>query len=286
MILGAHISISGGFEKAPQRASGMGLKALQIFSKNQKRWQAEPLAEEQVRLFRDKMKGYGILSSAVHDSYLINLANADSKIRRKSLDAFLDEAERTDALGIPFLIFHPGSHVGAGESKGVGLVGKAISVTLEALSGLKVCLLIETTAGQGTSLGWRFEQIRDMIASAGGNRRIGVCYDTAHTFAAGYDIRDEESFHRTFEKFNSVIGLDRLKAFHLNDSKKEYGSRVDRHEHIGGGFIGKKAFCFLMNDARFRDVPAFLETPEGEKSYGKNLKTLRSCIKSARKRAE
>jgi len=281
MILGAHISVSGGVEKSPRRASEMGFEALQIFSKNQKRWRAEPIPEKQQTLFRKNMNAFGIVSSAVHDSYLINLATADRDMRRKSMEAFLDEAERADALNIPFLIFHPGSHVGAGEATGIDLAGKAIGITLEAVSDLQVSLLVETTAGQGTSLGYRFEQIRDMIGAAGGDSRIGVCYDTAHTFAAGYDIRDEVSFRRTFEEFDSVIGLDRLKAFHLNDSKKECGSHVDRHEHIGGGYIGKKAFGFLLNDPRFSEIPAFLETPEGEKYYKRNLQALRSCVENS-----
>ncbi|MFC1479269.1 deoxyribonuclease IV [Planctomycetota bacterium] len=276
MILGAHISTAGGIGKSPEKAQTIGADAIQVFSKNQKQWKAKPLQEQDILLFNENMTKFNIKCSAVHDSYLINLATSDSANQKKSRSAFLDEVIRADLLAIPLLIFHPGSHVGAGEAEGVNLAGLALRETLDNTSGSGVMLLIETTAGQGTSVGYTFQQIRDMIDKGGSGERLGVCYDTAHTFAAGYDIRDRESYQETFESFNRIIGVDRLKAFHLNDSKKEFNSRVDRHDHIGEGYIGREGFKLLLNDPRFKTIPGFLETPGGEKYYKKNLSILRS----------
>lgn len=276
MILGAHISTAGGIEKSPKRGAEFGLKAIQVFSKNQRQWEAAPVSELEAGRFCANMKKYGIAVSAVHDSYLINLAAGNSETYNKSCKAFEDEVLRAGMLSIPFLIFHPGSHVGTGEKKGIQSIGRAVKKTVELTSDSGVSLLFETTAGQGTALGYTFQQIRDMIEASGESSRLGVCFDTAHAFAAGYDIRTEEAFEETFEEFSRIIGIERLKAFHLNDSKKELGSKVDRHEHIGKGHIGKKPFGYLLNDSRFQAVPGYLETPGGAKFYTKNLQALDS----------
>ncbi|MFH1707589.1 MAG: deoxyribonuclease IV [Planctomycetota bacterium] len=281
MIIGGHVSIVGGIAEAPGRARALGLDAMQVFSKNQKRWTAPSVDPAAAEAFRAALETAGIApaATAIHTSYLINLAATDEGRRKKSRTAFLDELTRAGALGIPLLIFHPGSHLGAGAAAGVAAAGAALREALEAEAGAGTALLIETTAGQGDCVGHSFEEIRDMIAAAGGHARLGVCYDICHSFAAGYDIRTPETCAATLAEFDRVIGLDRLRAMHLNDSKTDLGSRRDRHEHIGEGAIGRAAFGLLLGDRRFTTLPAFMETPEAEAEYPRNLAVLKHLVK-------
>ncbi len=278
MILGAHISASGGVSRSPSRGKELGCDAIQIFSKNQKQWKAKPLDSKECDLFKKEMKECSIRASAVHTSYLINLAASDRERKVKSRKAFMDEIERAGALDIDALVFHPGSHLGEGVDSGVRQCGEALAETASRASELNLLLLIETTAGQGSGIGHTFEQIRDIIDVSGGGGGIGVCYDTAHTFAAGYDIRDKKAYTKTFRDFDSIIGLKRLKAFHLNDSMKDYLTKRDRHENIGKGFIRTEAFRLLVNDRRFAEIPGYLETPGGDECYRKNLRKLKKLI--------
>ncbi|MDP7554879.1 MAG: deoxyribonuclease IV, partial [Nitrospinota bacterium] len=214
-------------------------------------------------------------------SYLINLASPDPILHRKSIESFFNEMERCEKLRIPYLVFHPGAHVGSGEKAGLKKIAQSINVLLKRGKGFKVSLLLETTAGQGTTLGYKFEHLADIIKMVRQKKSIGVCVDTCHIFAAGYDITTQKGYKKTFEIFNKLIGFGNLKVFHINDSKKELGSRVDRHEHIGKGYLGLKPFEFLVNDRRFANIPKILETPKGPdlKEDVENLKVLKRLIK-------
>ncbi len=274
-LLGAHISISGGIELAPERAFSLKCQTLQIFSKNQRQWLAKDLEPETVNRFRENIEKFKIVKPVIHDSYLINLGAANPDTLEKSRTAFLDEALRASALGIPYLVFHPGSNPDVNE--GIKLVSENLNFTIEKTEG--VILVIEITAGQGNAIGRRFEEIQKIIELVENKHRVGVCFDTAHAFESGYDIRDEESYSKTFEEFDRIIGIKKLKCFHLNDSKTPLGSNVDRHEHIGKGQLGIKAFELLVNDARFQELPMILETPGAEEFYEENLETLRKLLK-------
>jgi len=239
---------------------------------------AKPLTEEDIKNFKDTLNQTKIESTAVHDSYLINLGNPDDNKWLVSKEAFLIEMQRAESLGIPHLIFHPGAHLEKGNDYCIKRIATALDELHDQTQGFKVKVLIETTAGQGTNVGYTFEQIRDIIDHVSESERLGVCYDTCHTFAAGYDIRDDESYHETFQKLDESLSLDKLEAFHLNDALKPLGSRVDRHEQIGDGEIGLYGFWLLVNDDRFKNLPGYLETPplpNGENSYKKNLKILK-----------
>ncbi len=274
-LLGAHVSIAGGVELAPERAYNLGCDSLQIFSKNQRQWVAKELSEDSIRLFKENLEKFKLKKPVIHDSYLINLASADPEGLKKSREAFIDEAYRAYLLGVPYLVFHPGSN--PDNEAGIKLVAESLNMTISKVKDVK--LLIEITAGQGNAIGRRFEEIAKIIELVENKERVGVCFDTAHAFESGYDIRDEESYYKTFEEFDKVIGLNYLVCFHLNDSKTPYSSNVDRHEHIGKGQIGLKAFKLLVNDERFKEHPMLLETPGAEEFYEENLKTLRSLIK-------
>jgi deoxyribonuclease-4 len=213
-----------------------------------------------------------------HDSYLINLGSPVAETLRKSLEAFADEMERCELLGIPYLVFHPGSHLGVGEAAGLQRVAASINRVLHQKKGAATQVLLETTAGQGTSLGYRFEQLAAILAEIEVEDRVGVCVDTCHLFAAGYDFRTRAAYDVTFHQLDQVIGLKRVKAFHLNDSKKTLGSRVDRHENIGKGELGLDPFRFLLNDPRFACLPMVLETPGGNDAYRRDLKTLKGLV--------
>jgi len=273
---------AGGVEKAPERGKSVGCLAMQIFTKNQNQWRGKKLEKKSVESYLRNLDDAGITHVASHDSYLINLASPDTAMLKKSFDAFIDEIERAALLKIPYLVFHPGSHLGTGEEAGLKSVAKAMN---EAIKKTKHCpeviLTIETTAGQGTNLGWKFDHIAFLVDKVKDKKRVGVCLDTCHVFAAGYDIRTWEGYKKTFKEFDEKVGLDYLRFFHINDSKKEFGSRVDRHEHIGKGFIGKDAFGFLVNDRRFFQTPMVLETPKGKDlaEDRENLKLLRSLIR-------
>jgi deoxyribonuclease-4 len=280
-LLGAHMSIEGGLHKAFERIQTVKGEALQIFSKNQRQWYAPDLKESEIEEFLKTWKQWGQFSVAVHDSYLINLANPDEKKANRAVGAFAEEILRADQLMIPYLIMHPGSHVGSGIDQGLQqLTANLDRAFKEACDAKSVIILLETTAGQGTGLGACFEELAYVINKSAYSKRLGVCFDTCHTFAAGYDISTKEGYLETFAAFDKIIGLERLKFFHLNDSKKGLGSRVDRHEHIGKGEIGLEAFRLLMNDPRFTNHPMVLETPK-EKDLKKdieNLKVLKSLI--------
>lgn len=282
ILLGTHVSIAGGVDKAVERAAKIGCTTFQIFTKNSNQWKATPLSDKVVQNYKRLLKLTKIKPVIAHDSYLINLCAKDKSILKKSREAFIDELMRCEILGINYLNFHPGSHMGMGEEDGIKLVAESINLAHEKTKGFKVKSMIETTAGQGTSIGYRFEQIRKIIDLVEDKKRLAVCVDTCHIFAAGYDIRTEKSYLRTIEEFDSIIGLKFLKAFHLNDSKKGLGERVDRHEHIGKGKIGLNGFRFIMNDERFFNIPKVLETPKGEdmKEDIINMRVLRSLIRS------
>jgi deoxyribonuclease-4 len=275
MVLGAHEGVAGGVSRAFERAAEDTAEALQIFVRNPRGWAANPLPDDEVERFHAAAKATG-LPTAAHSIYLANHASPDRVLREKSWKALADELARCSTLGIPFLIFHPGSH--PDEEEGIPLVAEGMERALDAVKGA-VRLLVEITAGQGNSLGWRFEQvaaIRERVP-ARPRRRTGLCFDTCHAHAAGYDLVTEKGYHATFEELDRTVGLEALQAFHLNDCKKPLGCRVDRHEHIGEGTMGKEPFRRLVNDRRFAGVPAFLET---EMRFKENLERLRSLVRS------
>jgi deoxyribonuclease-4 len=274
MLLGAHEGIAGGVSKAFARAEADGADCVQIFTRNARGWAAKPLEDVEVEAFRAEARRTG-LPVAAHSSYLINCASADRGIRAKSWRALADELGRCEQLGIPALIFHPGSH--ESEAEGVRLVGEAMTRALAEVPG-KARLLVETTAGQGASLGWRFEQvqaIREAVPGAA-RRRVGACVDTCHVHAAGYDLESERGYEETMGALDRSVGLGHVRAFHLNDSKKPRGCRVDRHEHIGEGTLGLDPFRRLVNDARFAETPGFVET---DSRWKENIEVLRGLVR-------
>jgi deoxyribonuclease-4 len=273
MLLGAHEGIAGGVSTAFARAEEDGAECLQIFTRNARGWAAKPLEAEEIARFRAEAKRTG-LPAAAHASYLINAAGADAEIRRKSWAGLADELQRCEQLGLFALVFHPGSN--PDETAGLELAAEGMAEALQASPG-KVKLLIETTAGQGSSLGHSFEQLAAIRAAipAAQRRRVGVCVDTCHLFAAGYDLTTDAGYAATIAKLDDTLGLELVHAFHLNDSKKGLGSRVDRHDHIGEGMLGLSPFRRLVNDARFARVPAFLET---DLRFRENLSVLRSLL--------
>ncbi len=271
MILGAHEGVAGGVSTAFGRAEADGADCIQIFVRNVRGWAAKPLDDADVQRFRAEAKRTG-KPVAAHSTYLVNLCCEDRSIRQKSWDALSDELQRCELLGIRWLIFHPGSH--ADEPQGIRAVADGMAHALERVPG-RVRLLIETTAGQGSSLGWRFEQVAAIRAAIPSpqRRRVGVCVDTCHVYAAGYDLTSPEAYDTTFRELDRCVGLQHVEAFHLNDSKKPRSSRVDRHEHIGKGHLGLVPFRLLVNDERFAAVPGFLET---DLLFKENLALLRS----------
>ena len=262
-LIGAHVSIAGGVSKAPARGAAEGCTVIQVFTKAPGRWEAPPLEPAECRAFREACRQHRIVHAAAHDAYLINLASPQSTLRRRSLDAFLDEMERCACLGIRDLVMHPGAHMGAGEKQGLRRTAEALREALAATRGLRVRVLVETTAGSGTCLGGRFEHLAEILHRLDGSPRVGVCLDTCHVFAAGYDIRGGKGFEEVLRDFDRIVGLDRLALFHLNDSKGELGSRKDRHEHIGRGRIGEETFRRIVRARRFKGIPKIIETPGG-----------------------
>jgi len=279
-LFGAHMSIAGGLERAFERAGRVHAEALQIFTRNQRQWAVPPLRKEQIATFLSAWKGWGNLPVAAHGSYLINLANPEREAATLSIGAFCDEITRCSRLHIPHLIIHPGSHLGRGVEAGLSRITMNLDAAVEKAACRDVSILLETTAGQGTGLGSHFEEIAFILEHSHHGDRLGVCFDTCHAFAAGYDIRTRETYGETFQLFDTCIGLDRLAFFHLNDSKKGLGSRLDRHEHIGKGEIGRNGFKLLVNDPRFRNHPMVLETPKGKelKEDKRNLRLLRGLV--------
>lgn len=276
--LGAHCSTQGGVSKALERAVAIGCGAVQIFTKNNNRWFEKPLDPDEVRRFRAAARRFKARFLFSHDGYLINLASPRREILDKSLLSLADEIRRADLLGLAYVVTHPGAHVGAGEEAGIARVVRSLDLVHAETAGARTRVLLETTAGQGTALGWRFEHLAEILARVKAPERLGVCVDTCHIFAAGYDIRTEAECARTLRRLERLVGRRAVRAFHLNDSLRELGSRVDRHAHIGKGKIGLEGFRALVNDPRFRDRPMVLETPKGKEMREdlRNLRVLRS----------
>jgi len=277
MYLGAHMSIAGGLHMAFERIGMVGGTALQIFTRNQRQWKIPPLTGYDIELFSVAWEQWGDYPIAAHDSYLINLASNKPEQVDRSIMGFAEELRRIEALSVPWLVTHPGSHLGDGVEAGVERYAANLDIAIEQSGTKTATVLLETTAGQGTNLGSTFEELAAIIQLSKYPDRLGVCYDTCHTFAAGYDIRTPEVYTATFDAFERTIGLNRLKFFHLNDTKNEFNSHKDRHEHIGEGTIGLDGFRNLMQDPRFVDVPKTLETPKDKDLQDdvRNLHTLR-----------
>ena len=280
LLLGAHQSIAGGVENSLARGREVGCDTIQIFVKTPNRWVSKPLAEENVIAFRKAVAETGIWPVFAHSLYLINLATPDDTLWHKSQDALVDDLERCERLGLPGLVIHPGSHMGSGEEAGIARITAALDAVHARLPGYDAQVWLEVTAGQGAHLGYTFAQLGAMIAAVEESDRLGVCFDTAHGFAAGYELRTRDGYEVTWSEFEETLGLDRLKAIHLNDSRKELGSRVDRHEHIGKGLLGLEPFRFLLNDPRFRGIPMILETEKSKDlaEDKENLAVLRSLV--------
>jgi deoxyribonuclease IV len=289
--LGAHLSIAGGLPRAVDRAKASRCEALQIFTKSAGQWRARPLPPEEIALFRKRVQETGIHPVVAHNSYLINLAAADPSLRAQSIASLGEELDRAESLGLDGLVMHPGSYTRGTEPEGLRLISDAIAALLAERPRAHTMVLLEHTAGQGTNLGHRFEHLAAIIERAGGSRRIGVCLDTCHLLTAGYDLCTQAGYDRTFLEFDRIVGLDRLKLFHLNDSKNPCGSRVDRHEHIGKGCLGLEPFRRLLNDPRFAGLPMLLETPKLETPASKrrsdvdpwdarNLRALRKLLEA------
>ena len=261
--IGAHVSASGGVENAPLNANAIGAKAFALFTRNQRQWKSSPLTKKSISLFKERCEEFGYEAKHIlpHDSYLINLGHPDPDGLQKSRDAFLDEMQRCEQLGLDRLNFHPGSHLNElSVDDCLARIAESINRTLDQTAG--VCAVIENTAGQGTNLGYTFEQIAAIIDRVEDKTRVGVCIDTAHTLAAGYDIKTEQGFTETFRHFDEVIGFSYLRGMQINDSKKDLATRVDRHDSIGKGVMGMTTFKMLMADPRFDDIPLILETPD------------------------
>ena len=280
-LLGAHFSIAKGLHHALYEAETYGCTTLQIFTKNNITWKERILTRDEINRFDQVREQTGITSIASHTSYLINLATPERKKHAMSCNALKQELIRSSMLNIPFVVLHPGAHLGKGKDKGIEKIALSINEIFAQTPDIHIRLLLETTAGQGSGLGHTFEQLASIMGKIENQNRIGICLDTSHVFAAGYDIRTPESYHKATDAFDAIIGFENLYVIHLNDSKKELGSRVDRHEHIGEGYIGIKAFELLMNDMRFWDVPKIIETPkqkDGPDTDKMNLNRLRSLV--------
>ena len=303
-VLGAHLSIAGGLHKAVESAARLGMGTVQIFTanarqwskpqtdvqsgglltKNNNQWKAKPIADDEAALFTAALKEKGIASPLSHASYLINLASGNAELWERSVDGMVVELQRASQLGIAYVVVHPGAHTELSEEEGIANIVRAIDEIYLRLPNSTAQILLETTAGQGTCLGCRFEQLAAMFNGVKQPEKLGICVDTCHIFAAGYPLIERSDYLQTFRELDRHVGLHRIKAFHLNDSKKDLGSRVDRHEHIGHGKLGLAPFSHLLNDRRFRKIPMYLETPKETNAAGEewdlvNLRTLRNLVK-------
>ncbi len=277
--IGAHVSAAGGVENAPENANKIGATAFALFTKNQRQWEAKSLTEENINSFKKNCEKYGYKPAQIlpHDSYLINLGHPEKAALQKSRDAFLDEMQRCEQLGLDRLNFHPGSHLNKiSEDECLAKIAESINISLEKTKG--VIAVIENTAGQGTNLGFSFYQLKKIIDLVEDKSRVGVCIDTAHAYSAGYDLKTKEGFEKVFQEFDEVIGFEFLKGMHLNDSKKDFGSKVDRHDSLGKGTLGLEVFDCIMNDDRFVGIPLILETPN-EDLWAEEIKLLKSLQK-------
>jgi deoxyribonuclease-4 len=280
VLIGAHLSIAGGTWLAVERGAALGATVVQIFVKNNNRWEGKPFEPDEAENFRKARAAAGNPFCFAHNSYLINLGAHDDRLRNQSIDAMVDELERCEALGIPGVVAHPGAHLGTGEEECVARIAASLNVLFERTKNLKAQVWLENTAGQGSHIGYKFEHLRDIIAQTKAKDRVGVCFDTAHALAAGYDLRDAAAWDATWKEFDRVVGFQWLRAIHVNDSKKGLGTRVDRHEELGKGELGGEAFRLLMNDPRFAKIPKALETPKGDDGAPDwdNMQFLVDCI--------
>ncbi|MGQ9517908.1 MAG: deoxyribonuclease IV [Anaerolineae bacterium] len=277
--LGAHMSIAGGVDKAIERGAGIGCETIQIFTKNTNQWRARPLDAGEVQRFHALQPQYHIFPVVGHAAYLINLASPDDALWERSLEAFIEELQRAEQLGLPGLVVHPGAHMGAGEEAGLRRIAEAVSRALQQVPG-RVEIWLETTAGQGTVLGGSFAHLQRILEHVTRPARIGFCLDTAHVAAAGYEIRHRAGYEAMWAEWDTLLGVDRVRIFHLNDLARPVGARIDRHAHIGQGVLGLEPFRMLLNDPRFTDRPMVLETPKGKdlKEDVENLRVLRSLF--------
>lgn len=280
-LIGAHKSIAGGVYNALKEGEAIGCKTIQIFTKNANQWRGKPISDADAQKFKEEVRRTGISPVVAHDTYLINLASPNEELIKKSIDAFFDELRRCELLEVPYIVMHPGSHTQSGEDAGLNKVADSLNKVHKMAKGFSVKILLETTAGQGTNLGYTFEQLKFIYDNVKENGRLGYCYDTCHTFAAGYDITTKKAYEKTMKEFDRVLGIKNLLCFHMNDAKKGLGSRIDRHEHIGKGMLGELPFALILQDKRFIDIPKILETPKekGTDNDSINLKTLRKLAK-------
>ena len=276
-LIGAHLSTKGGLHTVFDRAEALEVSAVALFVKNSNQWKGKELTDDDCALFRKKRKVKPVFT---HSSYLINLATTNKEFHRKSIAAMIDELDRAERLGIRAVVLHPGAHMGAGAEAGIDQIARSLDQIHAAIPNHKVVTLLETSAGQGSCVGCSFEELGKIRAAVDDRKRVGVCFDTCHVFASGYDLRTRDAYEQTMEQLERHVGVQNVGLFHLNDSKKDLGSRVDRHEHIGDGHLGLDAFRFLLNDERFRGIPKLLETPKKieHESDRRNLRTLRSLI--------
>ncbi|HAV92617.1 TPA: deoxyribonuclease IV [candidate division WOR-3 bacterium] len=276
-IFGAHLSISSGYDELFASADRIDCEAVQIFAKNQRQWESAPLAVSSTAVFKNSRKESNVKYMNVHSSYLLNLVTMNDEIYNKSISSLIDDMKRASILGIEDTVVHPGSHLGAGDTLGILRISEAINFIFSKEK--QGNILLETTAGQGTSIGWKFDHLRDIISKVKQKDRIFVCYDTCHTFAAGYDIRTKSDYEKTMNEFDKIVGFSKLKLFHINDSKNEFNTRKDRHEFLGRGYIGIDAFGYLVNDSRFENTPMILEVPGEAEDFKKEIQNLKRLMK-------
>ncbi|MEQ8211107.1 MAG: deoxyribonuclease IV [Lacipirellulaceae bacterium] len=281
-ILGAHMSIAGGYYKAVDAAKAAGCDCVQVFTKNNNQWRAKPITEKEVERFQEALAVHGITNPIAHNSYLINLGSPKDDLWKKSIDSMVVEVQRADQLGIPYVVAHPGSYTTSSEVEGLKRIAEGLNEVHKQTRKAKTKILLETTAGQGTNLGCRFEHLATILEKVRYPDRLGICWDTCHVFAAGYPTSTEKEYKSTMRQFNKLVGVKLIRAFHFNDSLKPFGSRVDRHAGIGRGEMGLEPFRFLLNDRRFRKIPMCLETPKGEEKGRDldeiNLEVLRGLV--------
>jgi deoxyribonuclease IV len=280
MLLGAHMSVSGGLSTAFERAQSIGINTMQIFTKNQNRWVQKPASPEEIERWFTMQQQTGIGTVVAHAAYLLNLGTPDDALWEKSVDALVDELARAEQLSLVGVVLHPGAHMGSGEEAGLARIIAGLDRAHASTAGYKTLTLVENTAGQGSALGCTVEQLRVILSGVREPERVGFCFDTCHALAAGYDLRTPVVYAETMDRFDQAIGLERLRCFHFNDSKKGLGSHVDRHDHIGTGELGLAPFGFILNDPRFAGVPMILETPKSEDMHEdvENLRVLRGLV--------
>ncbi len=283
LLIGTHVSARGGLHCAYERGTRIGCTTIQVFTKNSNQWEGRPIADEDIQKYKTAQAKATISPVVAHAAYLINLSAVNQAVLRKSRKALEDELQRCEAFGLHGLIFHPGAHMGKGEGEGIRRVAESVNLVHEKTAGFRTLTILETTAGQGSALGYRFEQLRAIIDGIEQKQRVAVCIDTCHLFAAGYPIQTESGWESTMREFDAILGFNRLAVVHVNDSRRELGSRIDRHEHIGKGRIGKEGFRMLMNDPRFRRLPKILETEKSEDMHEdvENMAVLRSLAQNS-----